>query len=208
MSLAVRHSARRVLLLAVGVLSPVVVLIGLPTTAQAATSTFHRFEANAVAIYRNVTQPCADGTTARLGFRVTGGHEEESEDGVVTDDHDFLTVFVNGIDCGGVFVNDTGTGDATFTWSSSLQTASVSGTVTTRQVGISITANLSWQATSPLEVDTNTNTFPGFVGHFVGRSRDAVATGTVVFGGRQFVNGSTSEAQIETLEDTNISTPS
>jgi hypothetical protein len=88
----------------------------------------------------------------------------------------------------------------------------VSGTVTTRQLGISITANLSWQATSALEVDTNTNTFPGFVGHFVGhfvgRSRDAVATGTVVFGGRQFVNGSTSEAQIETLEDTNISTPS
>src|SRR5918994_27678 len=181
-------------------------LVALPTTAHAETSTFHRFEANAVAIYRNVTQPCADGTTARLGFRVTGGHEEESEDGVVTENDDFLTVFVNGTDCGGVFVNDTGTGDATFTWSPSLQTASVSGTVTTRLLGLSITANLSWQATGPLEVDTNTTTFPGFVGIFVGQRRDAVATGTVVLDGRQVVNGSTAEAQIETLEDTNIRT--
>ena len=183
-------------------------LVALPTTAHAETSTFHRFEVNAVAIYRNVTQPCADGTTARFGFRVTGGHEEESEDGVVTEDDDFLTVFVNGVDCGGVFVNDTGTGDATFTWSPSLQTAGVSGTVTTRQLGLSITVNLSWLATGPLEVDTNINTFPGSVNHFVGRNRDAVATGTVVVDGRQFVNGSTSEAQIETLEDSNKSTPS
>ena len=195
-------------LITLAVVGALLGLIALPTTAHAETSTFHRFEANAVAIYRNVTQPCADGTTARLGFRVTGGHEEESEDGVVTENDDFLTVFVNGTDCGGVFVNYTGTGDATFTWSPSLQTASVSGTVTTRLLGLSITANLSWQATGPLEVDTNTNTFPGSVNHFVGRSRDAVATGTVVFDGRQFVNGSTSEALIETLEDTNISTPS
>jgi hypothetical protein len=195
-------------LITLAVVGALLGLVALPTTAHAETSTFHRFEANAVAIYRNVTQPCADGTTARLGFRVTGGHEEESEDGVVTENDDFLTVFVNGTDCGGVFVNDTGTGDATFTWSPSLQTASVSGTVTTRLLGLSITANLSWQATGPLEVDTNTNTFPGSVNHFVGRSRDAVATGTVVFDGRQFVNGSTSEALIETLEDTNISTPS
>jgi hypothetical protein len=41
-----------------------------------------------------------------------------------------LTVVVSGIDCAGVFVSETGTGDATFTWSPSLQTASVSGTIT------------------------------------------------------------------------------
>jgi hypothetical protein len=205
MSPVVLHrSARRVLLSTVAALSLFVV----PTTAHADTSTFHRFEANAVAIYRTATQPCEDGTTARLGFRVTGGHEEESENGVITEDDDFLTVFVSGIDCGGVFINDTGTGDATFTWSASLQTASVSGTVTTRNTGRSITANLSWEGTGPLEVDTNTTTFPGFVGIFVGQSRDAVATGTVVLDGRQFVNGSTAEAQIETLEDTNIRTAS
>jgi hypothetical protein len=190
--------------------TPMAVLgvLAVPTTAQAETEVFHRFEANAVAIYRNVTQPCADGTTASLGFRVTGGHEDESENGVVTEDHDFLTVFVNGIDCGGVFVNDTGTTeDVDFVWSPSLQTASVSGTVTTRNSGHVITADLSWEATSPLRVNTNTNTFPGSVNHFVGQERDAVATGTVVFNGRQFVNGSTTDAIIETLEDTNRDVP-
>jgi hypothetical protein len=83
----------------------------------------------------------------------------------------------------------------------------VSGTITTRS-GRSIIANLSWEATGPKEVNSNTTTFPGFVGHFVGQRRDAVATGTVVLDGRQLVNGSTAEAEIETLEDTNISTPS
>ena len=207
MSLVVYRSACRGLLLPVGALS-LLLVVAVPTAAQAETSTFHRFEANAVAIYRDATQPCADATTAQLGFRVTGGHEEESEDRVVTEAHDFLTVFVNGIDCGEMFVNDTGTGDATFTWSPSLQRASVSGTVTTRQLGISITVNLSWEATSPMEVDTNTNTFPGSVNHFVGKSRDGIATGTVMFDGRPFVNGSTTEAPIETLEDKNIDTPS
>jgi hypothetical protein len=179
-------------------------LLTVPTTAHAETSTFHRFEVNAVAIYRSVTQPCDDGTTSRLGFRVIGGHEDESQDGVIIEDHEFLTVFVAGTDCGGVFVSETGTGDATFTWSPSLQTANVSGTITTPS-GRSITANLSWEATGPMEVNSNTTTFPGFTGHFVGQRRDAVATGTVVLDGRQVVNGSTTEAQIETLEDTNIS---
>ncbi len=190
--------------------TPMAVLgvLAVPTTAHAESEVFHRFEANAVAIYRNVTQPCDDGTTARLSFRVTGGHEEESENGVVTEDHDFLTVFVNGIDCGGVFVNDTGTTeDVDFVWSPSLQTASVSGTVTTRRSGHVIAADLSWEATGPMQTDTNTNTFPGSVNHFVGRKRDAVATGTVVFNGRQFVNGPTTEAVIETLEDKNRDVP-
>jgi hypothetical protein len=190
--------------------TPLAVLgvLAVPTTEHAETETFHRFEANAVAIYRAGTLPCDDGTTASLGFRVTGGHEEESENGVVTENHDFLTVFVSGIDCGGVFVSDTGTTeDVDFVWSPSLQTASVSGTVTTRRSGHLIAADLSWEATSPLEVDTNTNTFPGSVNHFVGRARDAIATGTVAFNGRQFVNGSTTEAIIETLEDTNLDVP-
>ena len=190
--------------------TPLAVLgvLAVPATAHAETETFHRFEANAVAIYSSVTHLCANGNTARLGFRVTGGHEEESENGVVTEDHDFLTVFVNGIDCGGVFVNDTGTTeDVDFVWSPSLQTASVSGTVTTRRSSHVITADLSWEATSPLEVNTNINTFPGSTNHFVGMSREAVATGTVVVNGEQFVNGSTTRDGIETLEDKNIDWP-
>ncbi len=151
-------SLRRATLL----VTPVAALgvLAVPTAAHAESEVFHRFEANAVAIYRDVTIPCDDGTTASLGFRITGGHEDEAENGV-TEAHDFLTVFVNGIDCGGVFVNDTGTTeDVDFVWSPSLQTASVSGTVTTRRSGHVITTALSWTATSPMEVDTNTN-IPG-----------------------------------------------
>jgi hypothetical protein len=56
-----------------------------------------------------------------------------------------------------------------------------------------------------MEVTSNTTTFPGFTGHFVGQEREAVATGTVVVDGDTLVNGSTTSARIETLEDTNIS---
>jgi dihydrofolate reductase len=51
----------------------------------------------------------------------------------------------------------------------------------------------------------NTTTFPGFTGHFLGKRRDAVATGTVVVDGETLVDGSTTNAEIETLEDNNIS---
>jgi hypothetical protein len=44
-------------------------------------------------------------------------------------------------------------------------------------------------------------------GHFVGQERDAVATGTVVVDGDTLIAGSTTNARIETLEDTNISRP-
>jgi hypothetical protein len=203
MSHVVHRSAGRLLLLTGALSLP---LVALPSAASAETEVFHRFEANAVAIYRDVTQQCDDGSTATLGFRVTGGHEEESENGVVTEDHDFLTVFVSGIDCGDVFVNDTGTADATFDWSPSLQTASVTGSVVTRQNGIPITVDMSWEGQGPIEVDTNTNTFPGSVNHFVGTSREGVATGTIVFDGRLFVNGSTDEGPLETLDDRNLDT--
>lgn len=183
-------------------------VLAVPAPAHAESEEFHRFEVNARAIYRNITQPCADGTTASLSFRAVGGHEEESENGVTTVDEDFLTVFVSGWDCGGVFVSDTGTTNAVdFVWSPSLQSASVAGTVTTRRSGHVITADLSWEATGPMETDTNTNTYPGSVNHFVGQERDAVATGTVVFNGRQFVDGSTAEALIETMEDRNRDVP-
>lgn len=46
----------------------------------------------------------------------------------------------------------------------------------------------------------------GFVGHFQGRERQAVATGTVVVDSETVVDGSTPNARIETLEDNNITT--
>ncbi len=54
----------------------------------------------------------------------------------------------------------------------------------------------------PLIVPAATGT-----GHFQGRRRDATATGTVVVNGETLVDGTTDNAEIETLEDTNTSRP-
>lgn len=66
---------------------------------------------------------------------------------------------------------------------------------------------MAWDGTGPLETTNNTTTFPGFTGHFTGHRRDAVATGTVVVDGELLVAGSTTNAEIETLEDRDISRP-
>ena len=92
-----------------------------------------------------------------------------------------------------------------FAYSPSLQQATVTGTVTSGD-GREIAVDLSWEGTGPLEVTQNTTTFPGFTGHFVGMRRDAVATGTVVVDGETVVDGSTTNARIESLEDSNVST--
>lgn len=174
-----------------------------PASAAATVETFHRFEANAIANY-TINQQCADGSTAQTLVSVIGGHEEESESGVTTLDSDFLTVLIRGSDCDGI-VNDSGFGPADFTFSPSLQSASVNGTITTRD-GRSVTADMSWDGTGALETTNNTTTFPGFVGHFQGKRRNAVATGTVVVDGQTLVDGSTTNAEIRTLEDTNRTT--
>lgn len=181
----------------------VVALLGalvLPASAAATTDTFHRFEVEATANY-TVVEQCTDGTTRTLRVTVIGGHEEESFNGETTTDEDFLTVLLRGATCNEpfVFVRALGTGE--FTFASSLQTASVSGTVTGG--GHMITVDVSWEGTGPIEATNNMTIFEGFVGHFEGRERDAVATGTVVVDGERIVDGSTTNASIETLEDTN-----
>jgi len=200
-TMSVRRSRRFVipLLAAGGVLA-------VPAQGSAAVQTFHRFEVDATANY-TVSEQCADGSTSTTLVTVIGGHEEESENGVSTLDSDFLTVLIrNSLDCEGIFVNDRGSGPADFAFSTSLQTASVDGTVTTRD-GRSVTVEMGWKGTGPKETTSNTTTFPGFTGHFVGERRDAVATGTVVVDGDTLVDGSTANAEIETLEDNNISHP-
>ena len=178
-------------------------VLGIPASAGAAVETFHRFEAIATANY-TLDEECPDGTTARRLVTVIGGHEEEAESGVSTLDSDFLTVVIRGTDCAGNFVNDRGSGPADFVISPSLQSASVAGTITTRE-GRSVTVDMSWEGTGELETTSNTTTFPGFTGHFKGKLRDAVATGTVVVDDETLVDGSTTNAEIETLEDNNIS---
>jgi len=175
-----------------------------PATAAATVETFHRFEVDATANY-TIDEQCADGTTAQTRVTVIGGHEEESESGVTTLDSDFLTVLIRGFDCDFNLINDRGFGPADFTFSPSLQTAAVTGTITTRS-GSSVTVDMSWEGTGEIETTTNTTTFPGFVGVFKGKTRDAVATGTVVVDGATLIDGSTTNAEIETLEDTNTRT--
>jgi hypothetical protein len=169
--------------------------------ATASVETFHRFEIDAVANY-TITQTCADGSTVTTRVQVIAGHEDEAESRVTTLDHDFLTVRIFGFDCAG-FVNDFGTGDAEFTFSPSLQTAAATGTVTTRD-GRSVAVDMAWEGTGPIEVTNNVTAFEGFTGHFHGQVRDAVATGTVLVNGATLVDGSTTNARLETLEDTNI----
>jgi hypothetical protein len=193
---------------ALGVVISLVVglgVLGLPASAGAAVERFHRFEAIATANY-TVDQTCPDGTTARLLVTVIGGHEEESESGVSTLDSDFLTMLIRGVDCEGNLVNDRGSGPADFVFSPSLKRASVAGAITTRD-GRSVTVNVSWEGVGGVETTSNTTIFPGFTGHFKGKVRDAVAIGTVVVDGEPLVDGPTTNAEIETLEDNNISHP-
>jgi hypothetical protein len=196
--------------LALGVLAALAVL-ALPAAAsaqeQAPTSSFHRFEVNAQANY-SFSEPCPAGSarsTSITRVTVIGGYEEETEFGETTSD-EFLTVRYQTIDCEGLSFNTQGTGVGDFTYSPSLQTASVSGTITLRD-GSTATVNMSWDGTGPLETNTNNTQFPGFTGIFVGKRRDAVATGTVVINGETVVNGSTTSADIETLEDNNRDLP-
>ena len=184
----------------------ILVLLGalaVPAAATAEVEIFHRFEAVATANY-TITETCDDESTSQTLVQVIAGHEEESESRVTTLDNDFLTVRILSFrDCEGNFVNDRGSGPAEFTFSPSLQEATVTGTITTRD-GRTVTAALTWEGTSPIEVTNNMTIFEGFTGHFQGKRRDAVATGTVTVDGETLVDGSTANAEIETLEDTNI----
>jgi hypothetical protein len=173
-----------------------------PAAATAATETFHRFEFDATANY-TLTETCPDGSTATTRVTVIGGHEEESVDGESALDNDFLTVLIRGFDCDFNLINDRGSGPADFTFSPSLQAAAVSGTITTRD-GRTVDVEMTWDGTGPIESTSNTTTFPGFVGHFKGKRRDAVATGTVVVDGDTLIDGSTTNAELETLEDNNV----
>ena len=201
-------SSRRSRALAIVLLALLCALV-VPASASAAvetfhrSETFHRFEAVATANY-TVTQTCADGSTVTQRVTVLAGHEEESESGQTTLDSDFVTVLIRGFDCEGNFISDSGSGPAEFTFSPSLQEAAVIGTIVTRG-GRTITVDMTWEGTGALEATSNTTTFPGFTGHFQSLQRDAMATGTVLVNGVMLVNGSTTAAEIETLEDTNVS---
>ena len=178
-------------------LAAALAILAVPAAASAATSTFDRLEVIGAADFRNLTEVCEDGRTVTSRVRITGGHEQEAEDGVSTLDRDYLRVQIQS-GCTGII--QVTTNDADFTWSPSLQTARVVGTFTTT-TGHTIAVDIAWEGTGPLEVSQNNTSFPGRSATFVGRERDAVATGTVVLDGKTLVDGSTTNASLESLDD-------
>lgn len=173
------------------------------SSAVAAAETFFRFEEEATANWK-IVEDCGDGTTSTTFVSVIGGVEFESPN--LDDRDEFVTVrILNFRTCEGEFVNEFGTGPATYTGSSSLQEASVSGTVTLRS-GDTATIDVSWEATGPLETNVNQTQFPGFAGTFTSKERDAVATGSVIVDGENLISGPSLSGSLETLEDRNIST--
>ena len=178
--------------------------LSIPAPALAAVTTFERFEFIAVADFRNVTEDCGDGTTATSRVRITGGHEEEFEDGVATLDRDYTRVQIQS-GCTGRVIQVT-TNELDFMWTESLQTASVAGTFTTA-AGDTISLDVSWEGSGPIEITQNNTSFPGRSSTFVGKERDATATGTVSLNGKTLVeNGTTSNASLETLHDRTVET--
>jgi hypothetical protein len=171
--------------------------LAVPAPAWAATTTFDRLEVIASADFRNLTEVCDDGRTVTSRVRITGGHEEEAEDGVSTLDRDYVRVQIQS-GCTGII--QVTTNELDFVWSPSLQTASVAGTFTTT-AGQTISLGIAWEGTGPVVVDQNNTSFPGRSATFVGRERDAVATGTVTLNGKTLVDGSTTIASIESLDD-------
>jgi hypothetical protein len=184
-------------------LAATLAVLAVPATASAATSTFDRLEVIGTADFRNLTEVCDDGTTVTSRVRITGGHEEEAEDGVTTQDRDYLRVQIQS-GCTGIIQVTTNNTD--FTWSPSLQNASVVSTFTTT-AGHTISVNMTWEGTGPLVINQNNTSFPGRSATFVGKQRDAVATGTVVLNGKTLVDGSTTIAEIESLDDHIVETP-
>jgi len=175
-----------------------------PVAASATTDTFHRFEVEGTANY-TITDDCGDGTTAERRVTVIGGHEGESQNGETTLDQDFVTLLIRGFDCDGNFTSERISGPAEFTYSPGLNRATVTADFTDED-GRAISVDMTWEGVGGVETTSNTTTFPGFHGHFVGRERDAVATGTVVIDGETIVDGSTKNASLESLEDTNRTT--
>jgi hypothetical protein len=198
MTLSLRRARASLLLGLVGV-APVVLAGG----ASAEVETFVRFEEEATANWV-VTQQCPDSTTTQLRVTVIAGREFESPD--LDDVNTFATVLIRGFDCEGNFLSLRGSGPATYSSSPSLQEAHVTATVPMTG-GRVATVDVTWEGTGGIETTVNQTQFDGFVGIFTSKSRDAVATGTVVLDGVTLVSGPSTSAEIETLEDRNRTLP-
>jgi len=136
-----------------------------------------------------------------------GDPRAESQDRTRTLDSDYLRFGIQRFECDGSVSSDGAFSesgdDVAFTYTRSLATASVDGTLTTVE-GRTVTVDMSWSGLRRVEVRKSQNRFPGGSNSFRGMRGDAVATGTVVYDGDAVVNGSTTNAELESLEDTNV----
>lgn len=182
-----------------------------PAPADAAKSTFDRYEVIADSRFTTVGPACPEGSSnsnVETTVAVTAGHEDEAENGTTTLDNDYLRFGIQRFECDGSVQFDRAfsePGDGVdFTFTASLSRAAVSGTLTTQQ-GRTVAVNVTWTGLGKrAEVRRSNTTFPGFHGRFEGMTRDAVAAGTVVYDGETVVNGSTTIADLESLRDTNV----
>jgi hypothetical protein len=173
------------------------------TSASAAVDTFVRFEEVATANW-SITQQCSDGSTRQLRVTVTAGRELESPN--LDEVNTFGTVLIRGFTCEGDFVNARGSGPVTYSSSPSPRDAHVTGTVPLNNGG-EATIDVTWEGTGGLETTVNHTQFDGVIGIFTSKTRQAVATGTVVVDGVTLVSGPATSAEIETLEDRNKTLP-
>ena len=180
--------------IAIGVVAPSV------TATAAPPEIFIRYEENAQANWV-VEEACPDGSRAQLFVTIIGGLEFESPDLAAV--NEFVSLLVQGSRCDGTFVSERGNGAADYTGSLALRHAQVTGTIALND-GSTASIDVRWAGTGRLETTTNRTQRPGFIGLFRNRQRDADATGTVMLDGTTLLSGPSDSADIETLEDLNI----
>ena len=161
---------------------------------------FIRYEENAQANWV-VEEECGDGSLAELFVSVIAGLEFESPE--LGDVNEFGLLLVQGSRCDGTFVFARGSGPVDYTGSLTLRQARVTGTITLDD-GAMASLDVRWTGTGRVETTINRTERPGFLGIFRNRQRDADATGTVTLDGVPLVSGPSDSADIETLEDFNV----
>ena len=161
---------------------------------------FIRYEENAQANWV-IEEECADGSLAELFVAVIAGLEFESPE--LADVNEFGLLLVQGSRCDGSFVFERGSGTVDYTGSLTLRRARVSGTIALDDGGVA-SLEVQWTGTGRVETTVNRTERPGFLGIFRNRQREAEATGTVTLDGAPLVSGPSDSADIETLEDFNV----
>jgi hypothetical protein len=88
---------------------------------------------------------------------VIGGHEEESESGVITLDDDLLTGLIRGFDCAGNLINDAAPAQPT-SRPRPRCSRRASPARSLRAAAGTVTVDMTWEGIGPRETTSNTTT--------------------------------------------------